>query len=65
MIERLILFARKDRAPEPMAALTVRRDTRPEQIRRNIYRVLRVQECILSQSSDGPKLVSECARQPA
>jgi len=28
--------------------LTIRRDTRPEQIRRNIYRVLRVHERILS-----------------
>ena len=29
-------------------ALTIRRDTRPEQIHRNIYRVLRVPERILS-----------------
>jgi len=29
-------------------ALTIRRDTRPEQIHRNIYRVLRLHERILS-----------------
>jgi hypothetical protein len=46
-------------------ALTIRRDTRPEQIHRDIYQVLRVPERILSlQSSDGPKIVTECARQP-
>ena len=45
-------------------ALTVRRDTRPEQIRRDIYRVLRVPEPSSPQSSDGPKIVTECARQP-
>jgi len=46
-------------------ALTIRRDTRPEQIHRDIYQVLRVPKRIVSlQSSDGPKIVTECARQP-
>jgi hypothetical protein len=47
-------------------ALTIRRDTRPEQIHRDIYRVLRIPERILSPIKRwDPKIVTERARQPA
>ena len=46
-------------------APTIRRDIRPEQIHRDIYRVLRVRERILSQIMRWTKIVTECARQPA
>ena len=46
-------------------ALTIRRDIRPEQIHRDIYRVLRVRERILSPIKRWTKIVTECARQPA
>jgi hypothetical protein len=47
-------------------AFTIRRDTRPEQIHRDIYRVLRIPERILSPIKRwDPKIVTERARQPA
>jgi hypothetical protein len=46
-------------------ALIIRRDTPPEQIHRGIYRVLRVPNASFRQSNDGPKIVTECAHQPA
>ena len=45
--------------------LCIRRDTRPEPIHSDIYRVLWTRSASSHPSRDGPKIVTEYARQPA